>query len=95
MRYTPEKGADLVYLFQKTGFPDAKLIGSLGRGKESNNDIDILLPGRRKTVSLVNKLKFILEPKGKVVPTDWGGLYFYNTHFGNVDIFFTTKDFDY
>jgi hypothetical protein len=27
--------------------------------------------------------------------TDWGGYYFHDTFFGDIDIFFSTKDFDY
>lgn len=94
-RYTPKDGLALIYFLKKTGFPKAKLIGSLGRGKQSTHDIDILLPTNKKTAKLIKKLTFLLEPKDGVSHTDWGGLYFHKSHFGDVDVFFTTKDFDY
>lgn len=94
-KYTPRDGKIVEYFFRKNGFPTAKLIGSLGRGKNSNNDIDILLPYAKNTLQLRQKLIYLLEPKKDFVDTDWGGLFFYDTFFGNVDIFFTTKDFDY
>ena len=93
-KYTEKDGLDLIYFLKKTGFPKAQLIGSLGKGKTSTHDIDVLLPKSKKTARLKKKLTFLLEPK-KVSHTDWGGLYFHDSHFGDVDIFFTTKDFDY
>lgn len=94
-KYTPKDGQVLEYFFKKNGFPHARLIGSLGRGKKSNNDIDILLPDEKNTLKLRKKLCHLLEPKKDFVDTDWGGLFFYDTFFGDVDIFFSTKDFDY
>lgn len=93
-KYTVEDGNKVVNFLKIVISNKAKLIGSLGRGKESDNDIDILLPDLKRTAKIKNALFKILDAK-KCVNTDWGGLYFYDTRFGNVDIFFTTKDFDY
>lgn len=94
-KYTPRDGKIVEYFLKKNGFPKAKLIGSLSRGKNSKHDIDILLPDEKNTVKLIKKLIYLLEPKRGCVATDWGGLFFKDTFFGNVDVFFTTKDFDY
>lgn len=94
-RYTPTDGKLLELYLRESGYKDAQLIGSLSRGKFSNNDIDILLPGRVATPQLIEHLRFVLTAKGKVTPTDWDGLFFEDTLFGDVDIFFTTEYFDY
>ena len=106
--HTKKDADNLLYFLKKTGFPKAKIIGSIGKGaKKSKHDIDVLLSGFKRTKELEGRLRFLLEPKREyksdkkrilayaVTKTDWGGLYFHNTYFGNVDIFFTTKDFDY
>ena len=93
-RYTHVQGACVIAAFRLIGFPRVTLIGSLGKGLTSNHDIDILLPKSRKTKKLIEKLTTLLKPK-KVSHTDWGGLYFHDCIFGDVDVFFTTKDFDY
>ncbi len=72
-----------------------KLIGSLSKGQlESNNDIDILLPPDLKKISVKKNLVNWLDAKS-VSDTDWDGWFFHDTYFGNVDIFFSTKYFDY
>ena len=43
---------------------------------------------------LKNKIFYLLNAES-VENTDWGGWYFNNTDFGDVDIFYTTEDFDY
>jgi len=85
----------LVFFLKKTGFADARLIGSLGRGSSSTHDIDVLLPLTKKSKEVERSLTFLLEPKGGVSHTDWGGYYFHDTPFGDVDVFFTTKDFTF
>jgi predicted nucleotidyltransferase len=72
----------------------AVLIGSLATGKESDNDIDILLPCKKLTNRLKRKLIKLYGAETHST-TDWGGLFLHNTYFGNIDIFFTTKNFDY
>ncbi len=70
---------------------DAVLIGSFAEGKESDHDIDILLPAwMKKTNRLKFHLKCVLNA-GKVEDTDWGGWFFHDTEFGDVDIFFTKE----
>lgn len=105
--HTKKDAENLLYLLKKSGFSDARLIGSFGKNAEqSMHDIDVLLPNYKKTKRLENKLTFLLEPKASirsngtyaengVTYTDWGGIYFHNTYFGDVDVFFSTKDFDY
>ncbi len=84
----------LVHFLQKTIYGKIKLIGSFGKNKKSSkHDIDILLSGKKKTVRLRNHIKNLLDAK-KVEDTDWGGWYFHDTFYGDVDIFFTTKNFD-
>jgi len=97
----------LIHLLNKTVSDKATLIGSFGKGAEtSEHDIDVLIPDRKKTSRFKTALILLLEPKPStrsdgtfaengVTDTDWGGWYFHNTFYGDVDIFFTTKDFDY
>jgi hypothetical protein len=71
----------------------AELIGGFGKGKTTSmHDIDILIPD--KDVSIKDNLMQLLNAES-VEDTDWGGLYYNNTPYGDVDIFFTTQDFDY
>lgn len=85
----------LLHLLNKTISDKIKLIGSFGRGTEmSEHDIDVYIPNKRKTINLKHKLIHLLDAR-EVVDTDWGGWYFYDTFYGDVDVFFTTKDFDY
>ena len=73
----------------------AGLIGGFGKGKEfSEHDIDILIPDLGFNEELKNKIFYLLNAES-VENTDWGGWYFNNTDFGDVDIFYTTEDFDY
>ena len=62
--------------------------------KTSHHDIDILIPNKKFNSTLKNKLKKLLNTKS-VENTDWGGWYFNDTDFGDIDIFHTTKDFEY
>lgn len=92
-RYTEEDGVAVVLLLHEYGFQNCELIGSLSREGVSNNDIDIYIPNG----SLADKevLKNILMTSGVVEETDWGGIFFTDTQFGNVDIFFDKSEFDY
>jgi len=93
--YTPQQGHDVVAFLQQNGFT-ARLIGSLSRGQNSNTDIDIHIQDKNeRTEELLTKL---LKPNykiGEIVRTDWGGLYFYDTTFGDIDVFFKTDDFNF
>lgn len=82
---------------------DAVLIGSFSKGAlYSNKDIDIYLPKflptgidiNYRTNKLKAKLIYLLDAES-VELTDWGGWFFHNTIFGNVDVFFNIDDFDY
>lgn len=91
MRYSREDGLAVVSYLQQHGFK-VELIGSLSKIGFSNHDIDIhvMESGTREDR---DKLKELF--KGTVDETDWGGLYFTNTEFGDVDIFFSLDGFDY
>lgn len=74
---------------------NAKLIGGFGKGKETSiHDIDVLIPNVKFDDALKSKLFKMLNAES-VEETDWGGWYFNNTNFGDVDVFYTTEDFDY
>ncbi len=108
-KYSQNDGLTVEFFLKKTISPSAQLIGSLLTKGASNNDIDIYLPNIKKTTAVINKLKKLLEPtpyskrkdgsfsEDGVTHTDWGGAFFHNTFFGDIDIFFKgcTKDFDY
>lgn len=82
-------------LIQKNISKSAILIGGFGKGKtESTHDIDILITDVKFDDLLKNKISKLLKAES-VEETDWGGLYFNNTIFGDIDIFYTDKDFDY
>jgi len=77
---------------QNSGYPDAKLIGSFGNGIEfSEHDIDILLPSAEISEEFIEKMSSLLSCSGSISLTDWGGVYFKNTRFGDIDIFFNTN----
>lgn len=90
-RYTPNDGKTVVDYVNSYEL-DCVLVGSLSRGQNSNNDIDILIT--RKNPFIPEKLKEILKPRN-VIKTDFGGLYFEDTIYGDIDIFFSKDDFDY
>lgn len=93
--HTKEEANLSLNLIQKKVSINAELIGGFGKGKiESDHDIDILIPDREFNDELKNNLSNILEAES-VEDTDWGGWYFNNTKFGDIDIFPTTKEFDY
>ena len=82
---------------------DAKLIGGFGKGAEqSKKDIDIFLPNffpqgvckEMRAAKLRSRISFLLDAE-RVETTDWGGWFYHNTIFGNVDIFFNIDDLDY
>ena len=93
-KHTLYDAKQLLEFLQERVDKDAKLIGSLGRGVESDHDIDVLLPNKKKTKKLQRELKNLLDAE-RCEETDWGGLYLYDSFYGDIDIFFTTKDFDY
>lgn len=93
--HTKKDADSALDIIQKNISKEATLIGGFGKGKKtSKHDIDILIPNRKFTSKLKNKLKDLLNAKS-VEDTDWGGWYFNNSDYGDVDIFYTTKDFDY
>jgi hypothetical protein len=51
----------------------------------------ILLPNHNRTNQTINKLVKLLEPKNGYLYTENGGVYFKDTFFGNIDIYFTEQ----
>lgn len=93
--HTKKDAEYCLWYIRKHIFPRAKLIGSLGKGAEvSLNDIDIYVPKSNRTNKNKKIFTGLLDAK-EVVDTDWGGWFFYDTPFGNVDIFFDITEFDY
>jgi hypothetical protein len=75
-------------------FRNAELIGSLGKGAtQSSHDIDILLRGVEPSEQLQWTLLEMLGASS-VEDTDWGGWYFHDTVYGDIDIFFDDSEFD-
>lgn len=92
LKYSREHGEAVVSFLQKNGF-NAELIGSLAKIGFSNHDIDIHV---RNSGTREDRERLIkLFTGGKVDETDWGGMYFTDTEFGDVDIFFSIDGFDY
>jgi hypothetical protein len=93
LRYSKEHGNIVVSFLQKNGFT-AELIGSLAKIGFSDHDIDIhvMNSGTREDRE---KLKELFITSEQVDETDWGGMYFSGTQFGDVDIFFSLDGFDY
>jgi predicted nucleotidyltransferase len=74
---------------------NASLIGGFGKGNEtSEHDIDILITDVEFNEEFKQKMIKLLNAES-VEDTNWGGLYFNNTNYGDVDVFYTTEDFDY
>ena len=92
LKYSREHGEAVVSFLQKNGF-NPELIGSLAKIGFSNHDIDIYV---RNSGKREDREKLIeLFTGGTVDETDWGGMYFNDTEFGDVDIFFSIDGFDY
>lgn len=87
MKHTVQTANFLLYFLKKTISAECTLIGSLSQGKDSDHDIDILIPNLKNTVKLKNKLMKLLSAKSFEY-TDWGGIYFHQTFFGEIDVFF-------
>lgn len=93
--HTLEDAKSVLNILRKNISINSSLIGGFGKGKlTSNHDIDVLIPDKEFNDELKNKIFKLLNAKS-VENTDWGGWYFHKTDFGDVDIFYTTEDFDY
>jgi predicted nucleotidyltransferase len=93
--HTREQAEMVLSLIRDNIDDSATLIGGFGKGKNTSyHDIDILIPDGDQIEGIENSISSILNAESSE-PTDWGGIYFNNTDFGDVDVFFTTKDFDY
>jgi predicted nucleotidyltransferase len=93
--HTIAEAENVIRLIKNHISDKAILIGGFGKGKEtSEHDIDILIPDIEFNIELKNKLFKLLNAES-VEDTDWGGWYFNNTDFGDIDIFYTTSEFDY
>jgi hypothetical protein len=93
--HTKKDAEYCLWYIKKHIFPNARLIGSFGKGAESSmKDIDIHIIDA-KPINRNKQMFFdLLDAKG-VEDTDWGGWFFHDTIFGNVDVFFDISEFDY
>lgn len=85
--YTIRDGEIVEFFLKRTIDDTAKLIGSLGKGNTSLHDIDISLPNIVRTEQTIKQIKWLLDAES-FQKTDWGGVYYTNTFFGDVDVFF-------
>ncbi len=93
MRHTRKDAEYCLWYFKKHINENAELIGSFGKGAEfSEKDIDIYI--HEGNLEMKNQIMELIDAKD-VELTDWGGLFFYESIFGNVDVFFDISDFDY
>lgn len=93
--HTINDANNVLNIIHKNISKNATLIGGFGKGKTTSmHDIDILIPDVDFDEVFKEKIVNLLNAKS-VESTDWGGLYFNDTDFGDVDIFYTTEDFDY
>lgn len=94
--YTPEEGREVLEQVRREGYPHARLIGSLGMGKTSSKDIDILVPIRNKK----KKQAFFKWASDYFKPTymnphmGWYQFGIITQKYGVVDFFFTERYFD-
>lgn len=91
-RYSKVDGDVVVAFLEQNGFT-VELIGSLAKIGFSNHDIDIHVKnsGTREDRDKLKQLFLTSE----IDETDWGGIYFTNTQFGDIDLFFSLDGFDY
>lgn len=93
--HTIDDAESVLNIIQRHISKNASLIGGFGKGKKtSEHDIDILIPDVKFDEKFKQEIIKLLNAES-VEDTDWGGLYFNNTDYGDVDIFYTTEDFDY
>jgi predicted nucleotidyltransferase len=100
--HTKRDAESLIFLLQKLGYINAKLIGSFGNGKEtSEHDIDVYIPKlpgflskRFKSKQFADTMKNLLDAESYEY-TDMESWYFTNTFFGDVDMFHNIDHFDY
>ena len=107
--HTKKDAEYCLWYFKKYICAEAKLIGAFGKGAEqSQKDIDIYLPNffppawhdsnsdgtKMRAWKLKEKIKNLLDAR-EVETTDWNGWFYYDTVFGNVDVFFDITEFDY
>ena len=67
---------------------DVVLIGSVGAGRTSTHDIDILVLRPQSTPQTRKLLLAFFRPFSSCDITDWRGYFIGGTRFGSVDVFF-------
>jgi hypothetical protein len=93
--HTLQDAEDVLSLLHFHVSKNASLIGGFGKGKlTSKNDIDILIPDVKFDQEFKQKITKLLNAES-VENTDWHGFFFNNTDYGNIDMFYTTEDFDH
>lgn len=100
--HTKKDAEYCLWYFKKHICKDAVLIGAFAKEKiESEHDIDIYLPNMFKKgfanwmrrIKYGKKIQNAIDAE-KYESTDWGGYFFHNSIFGNVDVFFDISEFD-
>ncbi len=95
IKYTIEHANEVLNVLKRNNIK-AITIGSIARSGHSYNDIDILILNMGESITdTIEKVLINIFKPYKTERTDWNGLYLYYTEYGNIDVFFTTKDFDY
>lgn len=95
--HTKKDAEYCLWYFKKHIYANCELIGSFGKGTDQSlNDIDIYfnMNGKKPIEKYKTKFAKMLNATS-VDDTDWGGWFFHNTVFGNVDVFFDITEFDY
>lgn len=67
---------------------DAVLIGSVGAGRVSTHDIDILVLRPASTLQMRRQILTFFQPFASCDITDWRGYFISGTRFGTVEVFF-------
>jgi len=88
--YSHKKAKVLEFFFKKTMSVHSECL-EIPTAFGISTQYNILLPNHRRTNKTINKLAKLLEPKNGYLYTDNGGVYFKDTFFGNIDIYFTKQ----
>ncbi len=93
IKYTKKEAKFLEFFLQKTLHPEAKRCASFtDEGSANEAFFSIVLPHSQRTISTLNKISKLLEPKKGYNYLDAGAtdvVVFHDTFFGEVCIYFT------
>ena len=92
MLYLIQDAINVISILKQNNI-NCEVIGNLSRIGYSEHDIDIWIK-ELDTQQLRDKIIILLNPK-KVINTDWEGMYFKDTPFGDIDIFLKIDNLNY